>query len=234
MPLKHSKITKISPEVSRDIFQGMEQDTKHPPSVASTPPIQTSMSQISPLQHVFKNVLGFSSTQTQAAQSWFDHHGWEEWRYFTMDQAANPDHILTLRTYKYMNTDINIEHAMLCKLKIFGSLMTPYLLINKGYISEDTILSITRKQFNEFRISQLVLPNDGLSQSPGTPTSGTSTPRFSSRSQQQSPPSPSEIALTNFSKGTKRDPSAYPIFKNPLYYDSFQRPFYATLKAQGL
>ena len=46
--------------------------------------------------------------------------------------------------------------------------------------------------------------------------------------------SESKIALNNFKKGTKRDASVYPIFKNDKYYDTFQRSFLANLKAQGL
>ena len=46
--------------------------------------------------------------------------------------------------------------------------------------------------------------------------------------------SESEIALNNFKKGTKRDASVYPIFKNDKYYDTFQRSFLANLKAQDL
>ena len=45
--------------------------------------------------------------------------------------------------------------------------------------------------------------------------------------------SESQVRLNNFKKGTKRDTSAIPIFKNDLYYDSFQRTFLATIKAQG-
>ena len=49
------------------------------------------------------------------------------------------------------------------------------------------------------------------------------------------PPNPeSKIALNNFKKGTKRDASVYPIFKNDKYYDTFQRSFLANLKALGL
>ena len=47
-------------------------------------------------------------------------------------------------------------------------------------------------------------------------------------------PSESQTALNNFKKGTKRDASVYPIFKNDKYYDTFQRAFLANLKAQGL
>ena len=49
-----------------------------------------------------------------------------------------------------------------------------------------------------------------------------------------STPSESQTALTNFKKGTKRDASVYPIFKNDKYYDTFPRSFLANLKAQGL
>ena len=45
--------------------------------------------------------------------------------------------------------------------------------------------------------------------------------------------SESQTALNNFKKGTKRDASVYPIFKNDKYYDTFQRSFLANLKAQG-
>ena len=46
--------------------------------------------------------------------------------------------------------------------------------------------------------------------------------------------SESQTALNNFKKGSKRDASVYPIFKNDKYYDTFQRAFLANLKAQGL
>ena len=46
--------------------------------------------------------------------------------------------------------------------------------------------------------------------------------------------SESQDALNNFKKGTKRDASVYPIFKNNLYYDTFQRSFLASIKARGV
>ena len=46
--------------------------------------------------------------------------------------------------------------------------------------------------------------------------------------------SESQTSLNNFKKCTKRDISAYTIFKNDLYYDTFQRSFMAVIKAQGL
>ena len=46
--------------------------------------------------------------------------------------------------------------------------------------------------------------------------------------------SESQTVLNNFKRGTKRDASAYPILKNDLIYDTFQRSFLAIMKAQGL
>ena len=54
------------------------------------------------------------------------------------------------------------------------------------------------------------------------------------RSTVSSEASESYIALTNFKKGIKRDASAYPIFKNEKYYNTFIHHFKATAKAQGL
>ena len=54
------------------------------------------------------------------------------------------------------------------------------------------------------------------------------------RSMATSQTSESYITLTNFKKGIKRDASAYPIFKNERYYNTFIRHFKATAKAQGL
>ena len=54
------------------------------------------------------------------------------------------------------------------------------------------------------------------------------------RSTVYSEASESYITLTNFKKGSKRDASAYPIFKNERYYNTFIRHFKATAKAQRL
>ena len=54
------------------------------------------------------------------------------------------------------------------------------------------------------------------------------------RSMATSVASESYITLTNSKKGIKRDASAYPIFKNERYYNTFICHFKATAKAQGL
>ena len=54
------------------------------------------------------------------------------------------------------------------------------------------------------------------------------------RSNVSSEASESYTTLINFKKGVKRDGSAYPIFKNERYYNTFICHFKATAKAQGL
>ena len=54
------------------------------------------------------------------------------------------------------------------------------------------------------------------------------------RSNVSSEASESYITLTNFKDGTKRDATAYPIFKNERYYNTIIRHFKATAKEQGL
>ena len=44
--------------------------------------------------------------------------------------------------------------------------------------------------------------------------------------------SESQLALDNFKKGTKRDVTAFPTFKNEKYYDSLHCAFCGTTKAQ--
>ena len=46
--------------------------------------------------------------------------------------------------------------------------------------------------------------------------------------------SESQTTLNNFRRGTRKDASAYPIFKNELYYDKFQRSFLAIIKKRAL
>ena len=46
--------------------------------------------------------------------------------------------------------------------------------------------------------------------------------------------SDSQVTLLSFKKGTKRDLSAYPTFKNEKYYDTFHCSSHATARVQGL
>ena len=66
---------------------------------------------------------------------------------------------------------------------------------------------------------------------PKTRSSYTEPPKMTTFSGPTNPTTISEshTALNNVKKGTRRDASAYPIFKNDLYYDTFQRSFLAVI-----
>ena len=88
-------------------------------------------------------------------------------------------------------------------------------------------IQIDPQDYDEWRIStpeeEIHFQTPSKFGSPATP-----------RSMATSEASESYITLTNFKKGIKRDASAYPIFKNERYYNTFIRHFKATAKAQGL
>ena len=112
------------------------------------------------------------------------------------------------------------------KLKSFVRWMThedrPYEL------HDDFLATLTRESYLKFRhmdTQSFSASSPSHHEPPKLKTS------FSGESKHQTP-SESQTALNNFKKGTKRDASVYPIFKNDKYYDTFQRSFLANLKAQ--
>ena len=97
-------------------------------------------------------------------------------------------------------------------------------------LHDDYLASLTRENYFNFRFlctqSPLTLP-------PSHHEPQQLMTSFPSEFKQTTQPE-TKTALNNFKKGTKRDASVYPIFKNDKYYDTFQRSFFANLKAQGL
>ena len=81
--------------------------------------------------------------------------------------------------------------------------------------------SLTKVQFIEFRTGDIELISNSRSShaepyTPMTTFTGHTKPAAVSESQ---------MTLNNYKSSTKRDASAYPIFKNDLFYDTFQRSF---------
>ena len=130
--------------------------------------------------------------------------------------------------YKWKGKMNHLSPNVAQKLKSFVKWMThedrPYEL------HDDFLATFTRTSYLKFRHM------DALSFSASSPSHHEPyklKTSFSSESKHQTP-SESQTALNHFKKGTKRDASVYPIFKNDKYYDTFQRSFLANLKAQGL
>ena len=97
-------------------------------------------------------------------------------------------------------------------------------------LHDDFLATLTRDRYLKFRHMD-TLTFSASSPSHHEPSKLKTS--FSGESKHKTP-SESQTALNNFKKGTKRDASVYPIFKNDKYYDTFQRSFLANLKAQGL
>ena len=130
--------------------------------------------------------------------------------------------------YKWKGKTKHLSPIVAQKLKCFIKWMThedrPYEL------HDDFLATLTRDSYLKFRH----LDTQSFSSSP---SSHHEPSKFKTSFQgefKHQTTSESQTALNNFKKGTKRDASVYPIFKNDKYYDTFQRSFLANLKAQGL
>ena len=77
----------------------------------------------------------------------------------------------------------------------------------------DHFLALTCEQYNDFWHEDM----NKMSSGPTSPLPGTTTPMttFTGRTKGNTA-SEYQVALNNFKKGTKRDASAFPIFKNDL------------------
>ena len=91
--------------------------------------------------------------------------------------------------------------------------------------------ALTHEHYNDFMQEDKIKMSSG----PASPLPGPTTPMITFTGHTKgSTTSESQVALNNFQKGTKRDASASPIFKNDLYSVTFQGSYLKTIKAQGL
>ena len=162
---------------------------------------------------------------------------WMEYKqYYTIDYFfENSYHVLEnfdnkgpATEYKWKGRVNHLSPIVVQKLKCFIKWMTheerPYEL------HDDFLATLTRDSYLNFRH----LDTQSFSSSPlSHHEPSKSKTSFQGEFKHQTT-SESQTALNNFKKGTKRDASVYPIFKNDKYYDIFQRSFLANLKAQGL
>ena len=184
------------------------------------------------LQDIFQTILRLTGPDhfDQLCQ-------WMEYKqYYTIDDFfENSYHDLDTfdnkgpaTEYKWKGRANHLSPIVAQKLKCFIKWMTheerPYEL------HDDFLATLTRDSYLKFRH----LDTQSFSSSP---SSHHEPSKFKTSFQvefKHQTTSESQTALSNFKKGTKRDASVYPIFKNDKYYDTFQRSFLANLKAQGL
>ena len=184
------------------------------------------------LQDIFQTILRLTGPDhfDQLCQ-------WMEYKqYYTIDDfyensyhdLENFDNKGPATEYKWKGKTNHLSPIVAQKLKCFIKWMTheerPYEL------HDDFLATLTRDNYLKFRH----LDTKSFSSSPSSHHEPSKLKtRFQGEFKHQTT-SESQTALNNFTKGTKRDASVYPIFKNDKYYDTFQRSFLANLKAQGL
>ena len=184
------------------------------------------------LQDIFQTILRLTGPDhfDQLCQ-------WMEYKqYYTIDDfyensyndLENFDNKGPATEYKWKGRTTHLSPIVAQKLKCFIKWMTHE---DRPYELHDNFLAtLTRDSYLKFRH----LDTQSFSSSP---SSHHEPSKFKTSFQgefKHQTTSESQTALNNFNKGTKRDASVYPIFKNDKYYDTFQRSFLANLKAQGL
>ena len=178
--------------------------------------------------HLLFKVLRLTSEQVQDLNDWMKHRGIPNVHEVIAENFRKPhaleDDLQFIREDKpcYIQSNVMISLSLMityikhlrysAKTKYFGSFY---------YIQIDP------QDYDEWRTTppeeEVHFQTPSKLGSPATP-----------RSMATSVASESYITLTNFKKRIKRDASAYPIFKNERYYNTFIRHFKATAKAQGL
>ena len=178
--------------------------------------------------HLLFKVLRLTSEQVQDLNDWMKHRGIPNVHEVIAQNFRKPhaleDDLQFIREDKpcYIQSNVMISLSLMityikhlrysAKTKYFGSFY---------YIQIDP------QDYDEWRTTppeeEVHFQTPSKLGSPATP-----------RSMATSVASESYITLTNFKKGIKSNASAYPIFKNERYYNTFIRHFKATAKAQGL
>ena len=186
------------------------------------------------LQYVFQKTLKLiNPDQFDQLCQWMEYR-----QFFTMEDILDAFHTdpdkLDIKgpvtEYKWKGKMNHISPNVAQKVKSF----VEWMKYEEGFpeLNDDFLFTLTRERFMNFRKQQI--KNQPLSTLP--PSHHESQQHMTSSPSELKQPTQSEskIALNNFKKGTKRDASVYPIFKNDKYYDTFQRSFLANLKAQDL
>ena len=178
--------------------------------------------------HLLYKVLRMTSEQVQDLNHWMEHR----W---------------ILNVHEVIAKNFHKPHALEDHLKFITQGKTSYIQSNVmislslmiSYIKHHRY-STSSKHFGPFYYIQID-PQDydeWRTTTPGEEILFQTPSKFGSaitpQSTVSSEASESYITLTNFKKGIKRDASAYLIFKNERYYNTFSRHFKATAKAQGL
>ena len=201
-----------------------------PPTPAANKPAEQHLepSEQDSFDHLLYKVLRLTSEQVQDLNGWMKHQGIPNVHEIIAQNFRKPhvleDNLQFIREGKPCYIQSNVMISL--------SLMITYIKhlrysAKTKYFGPFYYIQIDPQDYDEWRTTppeeEVHFQTPPKLGSPATP-----------RSMATTEASESYITLTNFKKGIKRDASAYPIFKNERYYNTFIRHFKATAKAQGL
>ena len=178
--------------------------------------------------HLLFKVLRLTSEQVQDLNDWMKHRGIPNVHEVIAQNFCKPHALEDDLQFIREDKPCYIQSNMMISL----SLMITYIKhlrysAKTKYFGSFYYIQIDPQDYDEWRTTppeeEVHFQTPSKLGSPATP-----------RSMATSVASGSYITLTNFKKGIKRDASAYPIFKNERYYNTFICHFKATAKAQGL
>ena len=178
--------------------------------------------------HLLYKVLRLTSEQVQDLNGWMEHQGIPNVHEVIAQNFRKPHALEDNLKFITQGKTCYIQSNVMISLSLMITCIRHRQYSTKGkYFGPFYYIQIDPQDYDEWRTTP---PEEEIHfQTPykfGSPT----TPQ----SNVSSEASESYITLTNFKKGIKRDASAYPIFKNERYYNTFIRHFKATAKAQGL
>ena len=178
--------------------------------------------------HLLFKVLRLTSEQVQDLNDWMKHRGIPNVHEIIVQNFRNPHELKNDLQFIRDDQSCYIQSNVMVSL----SLMTIYIkhlryLAKAKHFGPFYYVQIDPQDYDKWRIKT---PEEEIHFQTPSKLGSPATPRSMATSQT----SESYITLNNFKKGIKRDASAYPIFKNERYYNTFIRHFKATAKAQGL
>ena len=170
-------------------------------------------------QHVSYTVLGiWQDEQLESICYWVSYRGFLSFNDIHEQYHYNSETTKKEGDYKVNGVQKSFNSNIIQMITLFTYCMSKEKECGMDILPDEYLQTLTRDQFIDFREGiKSSLCSKPTPDEPHTPMTS-----FTGHTQ---PPalSESQIALNNFKRGTKRDASAYPIFKNDLYYDTFQK-----------
>ena len=178
--------------------------------------------------HLLFKVLRLTSEQVQDLNDWMKHRGIPNVHEIIVQGFCRPHALEDDLHFIRENKPCYIQSNVMVSLSLMITYIKHLRYSAKAmYFGPFYYIQIDPQDYDEWHIST---PEEEVHFQTPSKLGSPATPRSMATSQA----SESYITLTNFKKGIKRDASAYPIFKNERYYNTFIRHFKATAKAQGL